>query len=233
MEYITFAPNHLNNESKNMKIGVTNLKGGVGKTTISQNLAACLAGLNYSVAIIDTDKNQNSIAWAEVRGRNEDLPKIEVFGITDEKKLERGIQKLEKEFDVIVIDGTPSLSEMTTRVVLVSDFILIPILPAAQDIRAVQYFLERIEEARKFKPDIYAAFLLNQYQGFNAQKEVAKVLDTLEVPVLTSTIKPRVAYNEVAIEGRGVTEWTDWKAAAEFAELAKEILTNLQSLNLI
>ena len=64
-----------------MKIGVSNLKGGVGKTTISQNLAVCFAQMGFKTCIVDTDENQNSLAWSGVRPA--ELPPITVVGITD------------------------------------------------------------------------------------------------------------------------------------------------------
>lgn len=66
-----------------MKIGITNLKGGVGKTTISINLAVCLANAGYKVCIVDTDTNQTSFKWYGVR--DESKPKVVVLGATDAK----------------------------------------------------------------------------------------------------------------------------------------------------
>ena len=54
-----------------MVIGITNLKGGVGKTIVSQNIAVCLANQNYSVCLVDTDTNQNSVSWAGLREENQ------------------------------------------------------------------------------------------------------------------------------------------------------------------
>jgi chromosome partitioning protein len=51
-----------------MIISVTSLKGGVGKSTIAQNLAVCLAhnGVNVCVADADPD-NENSGNWGNIR----------------------------------------------------------------------------------------------------------------------------------------------------------------------
>ena len=110
-----------------MKIGVSNLKGGVGKTTISQNLAVCFAQMGFKTCIVDTDENQNSLAWSGVR--SEELPPITVVGIVDVKALAKTVDYLHKDYEVVIIDGTPSLSEMTTGIIIASDILIIPILP--------------------------------------------------------------------------------------------------------
>ena len=205
-----------------MIIGVTNLKGGVGKTTITQNLAVCLAHMNYKVAIIDTDRNQNSLSW--VGFRDENLKDIFVVGGTNHQALKKQITQIHENFDFIIIDGTPSLSEMTTKIILFSDLLIVPLQPSAYDIRSVQQFIERYESAKEFRDDIPARFAINRFQGYNAHKTILEVLENFEIPMLKTRIKERVAYNEVAIDGRGVIEWTDEKAATEFVELTKEIL---------
>lgn len=205
-----------------MKIGVSNLKGGVGKTTLAQNLAVSLAHLGYNVCIVDTDQNQNSLSWSGVR--DPELPEILAVGATDVRAMSKQVEKLEEHYDYVIIDGTPHLGEMTTRIIIASDFLIIPILPSAHDIRSVQQFLTHLDQAKGFRPDIKAYFFLNQYQGFQVQKSVLEILETFEIPILKSNFRMRVAYVESAVEGKGVLEWTDEKAATEVAGLTKELL---------
>ncbi|MCB0520263.1 MAG: AAA family ATPase [Lewinellaceae bacterium] len=205
-----------------MKIGVSNLKGGVGKTTVSQNIAVCFAHLGYKTCILDTDRNQNSISWSGVR--DEELPEILVVGSTDERAITKAVNKLNDSFDFVVIDGTPSLSEMTTRVILASDLLIIPILPSAHDIRAIHQFIDRYQQALEFRDDIPAYFFVNQFQGYTVQKSIRDLLLQFGLPILQTTFRERVAYVEAAVEGRGVIEWTDEKAAEEAVALTNEVL---------
>jgi chromosome partitioning protein len=214
-----------------MKLGITNLKGGVGKTTISQNIAVCFAHLGYSVAVLDTDRNQNSITWSGLR--ESELKPIFVFGGTDAKALKKQIDHIHQSHDIVIIDGTPSLSEMTTRIILASDLLIVPILASANDLFAAKQFLERLNQAKDFRDEIPAFFLLNQYKGYNAEKSVIEVLETMELPLLETRIKERVAYSEVVPEGKGVVEWSDAKAADEMIELTGEIIKNAKELGLL
>ena len=47
-------------------VGVASSKGGVGKTTISWNLAACFAGQGLTVCLADIDEQQNSRDHAQI-----------------------------------------------------------------------------------------------------------------------------------------------------------------------
>ena len=215
-----------------MKIGISNLKGGVGKTTISQNLAVCFAHMGYKVCIVDTDTNQNSLAWNGVR--DESLPNILVVGATDAKALNKTVDTLHKDHEVIIIDGTPSLSQMTTRIILASDILLIPILPSGHDFRSMNQFFERLEQAKEFRDNIPAYFLLNQFsKNLNVHQDMKGILEQFDIPILDSTIRNRIAYNKTGIEGKGVYEYPDNKAKAEMVQLTQELLSKAETLGLL
>ena len=50
-----------------MIISFINQKGGVGKTTLSINVASALANAGHKVLLIDADKQGSSTAWASLR----------------------------------------------------------------------------------------------------------------------------------------------------------------------
>jgi len=216
-----------------MRIGVSNLKGGVGKTTIAQNLAVCFAHMDYKVCIVDTDTNQNSLSW--YGARDTDLPNITVVGATDSKALNKTVDSLHDDYDIVVIDGTPSLSEMTTRIILASDILLIPIRPGAHDFRTMNEFFQRYAQAKEFRDEIPAFFILNEYsEQKNVHKGIRTLLETeFEIPILKTTMKTRVAYAETSISGTGVYEYPDDKAKAEAVSLTNEVLAIAERLNLV
>lgn len=216
-----------------MRIGISNLKGGVGKSTISQNLAVCLSHMDYKVCIVDTDTNQNSLSW--YGARDEGLPNIMVVGATEPKALNKTVDSLHKDYDIIVIDGTPSLSEMTTRIILASDLLLIPIRPGAHDFRTMDEFFRRYDQAKEFRDHIPAYFLLNEYsERNNVHKGIKDLLaSNFDIPILETTMKTRVAYAETSIMGTGVYEYSDTKAKAEAVSLTKEVLKVAEQLSLV
>ena len=124
---------------------------------------------------------------------------------------------------------------MVTRIILTSDILLLPIRPGAQDFRTMEEFINRYEQAKEFKTDIPAYFILNEY---SEQKKVhegikSQIENSFDIPVLTTKINSRVAYTEVSILGQGVYEYSDNKAKSEMISLTKEVLQKATDLNLM
>jgi chromosome partitioning protein len=204
-----------------MVIAVTNLKGGVGKTTISINLAVSLAKRDYKVCIVDTDGEQRSaVKWSGQR--DEGVFSVPVFAVGD--KLNKEIEALNKDYEFVIIDGTPQLSERANRTILASDVILIPISTSGFDFWSFEHFVERYQQAKTFKESVVAYVLLNKYnENRNISKELREALSDFEIPILKTTMGERVAYQETTIQGLGVIEYKDKKAKDEINRLTDEI----------
>ena len=148
-----------------------------------------------------------------------------VFGISDSKALRKNIQKIQTDYDIILIDGTPSLSKLVSTIILLGDIVLIPIRPSGLDLWATEKFIEKYEQAKTLKEDVNAYFVLNQYDGnININRETKDVLEELEIKTLKTTVKSRIAYVEAVVQGIGVYEYRDRKAKEEMTALTKEIL---------
>lgn len=206
-----------------MIISVTSLKGGVGKSTIAQNLAVCFAHNDYKTCIIDSDTNKSSLRWAGLR--DESMPKIPVFGSEDGRVLTQTIRGLYDDYEVIIIDGTPSLNKVTSKIIMLSDLVLIPILPSGLDLWATEIFLERYQDAEDQKEEkIPGYFIMNQFDPrFNLSKDLLEVLGDSAIKPLDATIKTRMIYREAVLEGKGVYECSNAKAKQEMVDLTNAI----------
>ncbi len=207
-----------------MIISITSLKGGVGKSTITQNLAVTFAHIGHKVCIVDADTNQSSMKWAGLR--EEDRPSIMVSGQQDDNSLLKNVKLLNQDYDIVLIDGTPSLSKTTSKILLLADLVLIPILPSGLDFWATELFLERLEEAKAFREQpMMAHFILNQHdERFTLGREAKEALSAFEgIGVMNTYLKSRTAYRKAVIEGLGVYEFSDAKAKEEMVNLTNEI----------
>lgn len=212
-----------------MIISVTSLKGGVGKSTISQNLAVCFAHMGYKTAIVDTDTNASSMHWSGLR--EESLPEITVLGLTDSEALRKNIRRIHNDYDVIIIDGTPSISKLVSTILVLGDIILIPIRPSGFDIWATEKFLESYEQAKALKEDMQAYFVINEYNPrANLNNEIKEALKELDIDTLATTFRTRIAYGEASVMGLGAYEYRDEKAKKEATNLANEVLSILKNL---
>lgn len=218
-----------------MIISVTNLKGGVGKSTISRNLATFFADKGAKVCIIDTDLEQRTTCdWLERRG--DDAPHIPVFPMTTVQTLPKDVQTHEKDgYNVIIIDGVPQLDQVATRTILISDLLLIPITPSIDDLKSFERFLNRYEEVKIHRDDIPAYVLLNKYGGrSNEDKEVKEALELFEssgIKPLKTTLGDRVAHRRASKYGLTAYEWEDQKAREEIIELCEELSELMAAIN--
>lgn len=215
-----------------MIIGVTNLKGGVGKSTISQNLAVGFVRRGYKVCVLDTDTEQRSSRkWAGQREAS--LPHISVIGVEGEQ-INKEAKYQEQNHDIVIIDGSPQLAKAQTKTLTASEILLIPISPSTLDFWSMEQFLERYEQVREAKGEGIKAFvILNKTTGkTNLEKEVLAELEKMNVGVLETRLADRIAYREAPINGLGVIEHKDPKAKEEIIRLTDEIEQIIKNFNL-
>jgi chromosome partitioning protein len=196
-------------------IGVLNQKGGVGKTTIAVNLASCFSHAGRSVLLVDADPQGSALAWSGVRVAE---PAFAVVGMA-KPTLHRELPTLAKNYDVVVIDGAPRVNELARAAILASDLVLIPVQPSPYDVWAAAETVQLIREARIYKENLKAAFVLNRKITNTAiGRDFASALDQFsDTPLLDVALIQRVVYAESAARGLSVLE------AAPHSEAAKEL----------
>jgi chromosome partitioning protein len=212
-----------------MIIGVLNQKGGVGKTTISVNLAAALVKHGRRVLLVDADPQGSALAWSSLR---ESEPLFPVIGMA-KPTLHRELPNLAKGYDVVVIDGAPRVNELARAAMLASDLVLIPVQPSPYDVWASADTVRLVREAQQFRAGIRAVFLINRRIAKTAiGRDVASALSQFEdVPVLKTALGQRVIFAESAARGLSVVEVAPHsEAAAELMSLTDLIIEDEKRL---
>jgi len=186
-----------------MIIGVLNQKGGVGKTTISVNLAASLSRDGSRVLLIDADPQGSSLDWAAARDGD---PLFSVVGFP-RPSIHKEIGQLGQGYDHILIDGPPRVTDLARSSIMASDIVLIPVQPSPYDVWAAEEIVKLIDEARVYKENIKSVFVINRKITNTAiGRDVGDALSSYPIPVLTASITQRVVFAEAAAQGKSVFE---------------------------
>lgn len=204
-----------------MILGILNQKGGVGKTTLSVNLAASLSRQGESVLLIDADPQGSTLDWAAARAGQR---LFTVVGFP-RPSLHKEITSMGQGYDHIVIDGPPRVTELARSAILASDLVIIPVQPSPYDIWASDEIVKLIEEARIYKENLKSVFVINRKIANTAiGRDVREALATYPVPILQTSITQRVIFAEAAAQGLAVFELdSTGPAAAEMETLVTEI----------
>lgn len=96
-----------------MIISFLNQKGGVGKTTLSVNVAAYLAEYGHRVLLIDADKQGSATTWASIR----DDSQFQVVSMA-RANMARDALKLAADYAHTIIDGLPMPRKLHGHVLL-------------------------------------------------------------------------------------------------------------------
>ena len=205
---------------------ILNQKGGVGKTTLSVNLAAAFAVTGLRVLLVDADTQASALDWSEMRTAE---PIFNVIGIP-KKTLHQELKTMAKDFDVVLIDGPPRVNDVARSAMVAADAVIIPVQPSPYDVWAAREVVDLVKEAVVFKGSLKCAFTVNRKSVNTAiGRDVVGALSEYEVPVLPTHICQRVAFAESAASGMTVVE-TDPSGSAglEITALKKDIEGLLQ-----
>ena len=204
-----------------MILGVLSQKGGVGKTTLSLNIAAHHAIQGRRVLVVDADPQGSALTWSTVRERP---PLFPVVGMA-KPSLHRDLPAVAADYDITIIDGAPRVNDLGRAAILASDLVLIPVQPSPFDVWAADDTVRLVQEAQQFKDGLAAAFTINRKIVNTAiGRDVAAAFENAPFPVLSAAVSQRVIFAESAGQGLTVCEVApSGEAAREVAGLCTAI----------
>lgn len=207
-----------------MIIAFIHQKGGVGKTTLSINVAGTLARRGKRVLYVDADPQGSALDWAEARQE----PSLFTMVGLPKAVIHKEIGNLSKDYDFVIIDGPPRVSDVTKSILLASDVAVIPIQPSPYDVWAAKEVIDIIKEAAVYNENIKVAFAINRKIVNTAiGRDVVDALSEYEIGVLQTAVGQRVIFAESATSGRIAAELDENSSAAkEIEDLTSEIINS-------
>ena len=155
-------------------ITVYSLKGGSGKTTLSLLIAQYLLAKGHSVTLLDSDTNQKSmIDWAT------NNPIKTPCYLIENELTQRDLNGLNS--DYVIIDGSPRANHYIKNILLLSDYVLIPVQPTQIAVASLlqDNHLSMLADVEKQKPSIKINAVINGRTQHNI-KDVQDVKEVLE-----------------------------------------------------
>lgn len=175
---------------------VANPKGGVGKSTLSTQIAGYFAGQNHAVMLGDADRQQSSKLWLSLRP--EGARPIRGWELGNDQ-----IAKPPKGTTHVVLDTPAGLHGKRLKEILKrAHKVVVPLQPSVFDIFATQDFLNELaDSARAAKIEI-GIVGMRVDERTRAAEQLRTFVETTGLPVLGYV---RDTQNYVQLAARGLT----------------------------
>ncbi|MFC7395114.1 ParA family protein [Scopulibacillus cellulosilyticus] len=246
-------------------LAIANQKGGVGKTTTSVNLSACLAYLGKKALLVDMDPQGNATSGVGIDKGDideciydvliEDVnPKdvirptiienleiipstIQLAGaeielvptISREVRLSRALEKIDNQYDYIIIDCPPSLGLLTINALTASNAVMIPVQCEYYALEGLSQLLNNVRLVQKHLNShlqIEGVLLTMLDARTNLGLQVIEEVKKYFQDKVYQTIIPRnVRLGEAPSYGKPIIIYDPKSRGAEvYLELAKEVM---------
>jgi chromosome partitioning protein len=175
---------------------VANPKGGVGKSTLSTNVAGYFARQGHSVMLGDADRQQSSALW--LRLRPPEARPIQTWEVSQDL-----IARPPKDVTHVVLDTPAGLHGWRFKDVLkIADKVLVPLQPSIFDIYATRAFIDELAESRRAGQVQVGIVGMRVDMRTIAADKLGEFVTGLGLPVLGAL---RDTQNYVHLAARGLT----------------------------
>lgn len=246
-------------------MAVVSQKGGVGKTSMVQNLGAELAAQGQLTLLVDLDPQSNlTTGWGidpyedrltiydamtdpqqstqtvlELRPNlylmpaNLDLAGAElafINAIDRNTKLRKALAPIVHHFDVILIDGPPSLGFFTVNALAAATEILIPLQVHPYAYKALDQLMGIVEQVIEINPSLsLGGIVMTMHDQRNSLTSAIEDAARQRFPslVFDTVIPINVRIAEATLDGISVGEYEPTSSGAKaYRALAAEVISN-------
>lgn len=199
---------------------VINAKGGVGKTTITTNLATYFAARDIVTTIADFDPQGSSLNW--LQQRSSEARKIHGADLSTRHgtALQSGRRQIPRDTRQLIVDAPAGPSRLLLQDLLGrAQSILIPVAPSAIDVHATANFIKELLLVGHVRVrNIRVAVIANRVRSSKpVYAPLEKFVATLGIPFLAKVSDSEV-YVEAAETGVGIYDMPAEACSTELRE---------------
>lgn len=177
-------------------IVVANPKGGVGKSTLSSQIAGYLASLGHPVMLGDIDRQQSCKLWLSLRPAS-------ARPITSWEVDRDALAKPPKGTTHVVLDTPAGLHGKRLKEVLkLAHKVVVPLQPSVFDIFATKAFLDELSESSQAAKTRIGIVGMRVDERTRAAEQLRQFVESTGLPVLGYV---RDTQNYVQLAARGLT----------------------------
>ncbi|ABW31753.1 ParA family protein [Acaryochloris marina] len=205
-------------------IAFANQKGGSGKSTSAAHAAYWLAQKGLSVLLVDADGQQSSSAWLNEL-------ELDYQVLIDPEQLFESLPTFSDDYDVVVVDGPGSLSEVTKAILSRCDLVLVPTRDSIIDLRSTGKIVQFIKHAKELRGGFpKAAIFLNATRKSSVLlREAQEALEDVVIPLMQTVIYDRQCIKDAPGQGSTVFKMKG-KPAKEASKNYEELFTEAMEI---
>lgn len=221
-----------------MVISIINEKGGSGKTTIAVNLATRFNQLEGGdVVLVDSDPQRSVEHFLNFRDENAPLPFNSMARLGE--TLAKEIRAIQSKYKTIIIDTGGRDSKEMRQALIISDIIVVPIIPSGLDISVFEKMINLINEAKIINENLVPFIVISKAspnpfleKKINDLKEYLVGKNLQDFVMADSILFEREAFKNAIFEGKGITEMSEEsKAKDDFLAFFEELNNLARSKN--
>lgn len=201
-------------------------KGGVGKSTLVRSLAAHWLSVGQRPAIIDADPQASIVSLHDPEGA---MGRVTVVADPEVETIKATIEELARQHGIVLVDTAGFRNQTTIMACVSADIVLIPLKPAAEDVREALAMLDLVKELNatpeRLRAPIDARLVMTMVTpGTLIARQVRKELEKGGYPLLETDVAQRVAFPELSMRGLAPSLVDpDGSAARNIAAMAGEL----------